>query len=143
MKTVQAIIDSRGGLEALKKQYLRIENPPYMRLVIEYIGTGPYGGPAVSVAHYYEQNGDAMRDPEMTFELAEKDGLTLWIPLTYQQDNLGMYQVAVERGADGQQVFVRPKLVKDLESFARMWDRNIKDQGFMNPGRRMNNNGMR
>jgi hypothetical protein len=31
--------------------------------------SGPGGLPAISVAHYGEQNGDLMRDPEMCFEL--------------------------------------------------------------------------
>jgi hypothetical protein len=38
----------------------RLEVPGFMRLVIEHIGTGPRGGELVSVAHYGEQNGDAV-----------------------------------------------------------------------------------
>jgi hypothetical protein len=41
-----------------------------MALVIEATDeSGPGGLPALSVCHYGEQNGDAMRDPEMCFEL--------------------------------------------------------------------------
>ena len=41
-----------------------------MALVIEATDeSGPSGLPAISVAHYGEQNGDLMRDPEMCFEL--------------------------------------------------------------------------
>jgi hypothetical protein len=41
-----------------------------MPLVIEATDeSGPLGLPAISVCHYGEQNGDAMRDPEMSFEL--------------------------------------------------------------------------
>jgi hypothetical protein len=41
-----------------------------MELVIEAMDeSGPMGLPSISVAHYGEQNGDAMRDPEMCFEL--------------------------------------------------------------------------
>ena len=71
MKTVAKIIESYGGLKWLRKpgNYIRLENPPYMRLVIEHIGHGPRGRPAIAVAHYYEQNGDAMRDPEIVFEI--------------------------------------------------------------------------
>lgn len=51
------------------KQHLRIEIPEYMPLVIELIGeqvSTPFGiGKLYSLAHYYEQNGDLMRDPEM------------------------------------------------------------------------------
>ena len=46
--------------------YLKIENAPYMALVIEATDeSGPSGLPAISVARYGEQNGDLMRDPEM------------------------------------------------------------------------------
>jgi len=48
------------------------------------------GGGEISIAHYYEQNGDLMRDPEMTFAVDnKKQTLT---PLTYTQDNMGLYQ---------------------------------------------------
>jgi hypothetical protein len=41
-----------------------------MALVIEAMDeSGPCGLPAISVAHYGEQNGDAMRNPEMCFDL--------------------------------------------------------------------------
>jgi hypothetical protein len=65
VKTIAKIIEAYGGLEWLRQpgNYIRLENPPYMRLVIEYLGAGPRGMPAISMAHYYEQNGDAMRVP--------------------------------------------------------------------------------
>jgi hypothetical protein len=50
MKTVAKIIDLFGGLEWLRDNCIRLENPPYMRLVIEYVGEGPRGLPAISVA---------------------------------------------------------------------------------------------
>ena len=55
------------------------------------VGPGPRGLPTVSVAHYYTQNGDLMRDPEMVFEVGP-DGA--FHPVSYQQDNLGIYQEA-------------------------------------------------
>ena len=43
-----------------------------MALVIEATPEpGPTGLPAISIAHYGEQNGDLMRDPEMCFELSK------------------------------------------------------------------------
>jgi hypothetical protein len=50
--------------------YLKIENPPYMELVIEAVDeSGPCGLLLLSVAHCGTQNGDPMRDPEMCFGL--------------------------------------------------------------------------
>ena len=128
MKTVAKIIEAHGGLEWLRQpgNYIRLENPPYMRLVIEYIGDGPRGLPSISVAHYYEQNGDAMRDPEMVFEVSQ-DGH--WHPVSYCQDNLGVIQEAVILQDD--RLLTYPKLVKELQQFARMWDMNIEQQGFL------------
>jgi len=40
-----------------------------MRLAIEPIGSGTGGGELVSVAHYDDQAGDLMRDPEIVFEV--------------------------------------------------------------------------
>jgi len=45
MKTVARIIAAFGGLERLRQpgNYIRLENPPYIQLVVEYIGQGPRG----------------------------------------------------------------------------------------------------
>jgi hypothetical protein len=127
MKNVQKIIDIFGGMDRLKAKYIRLENEPYMRLVIEAIGPGPRGLPSVSVAHYYEQNGDAMTDPEMVFEIAADE---CWHPIMFQNSGLGLYLEAVFQNEKGQ-VLIRPRLVRDLKSFARSWNKNIGDQRFL------------
>ena len=83
--------------------------------------TGPRGGELVSVAHYGEQNGDLMRDPEVVFEVAADQ----WQPVSIQQDYIGSYREAVFVGENGK-VLVRPAEVRDIASFARFWDRNLK-----------------
>src|SRR5436309_8875315 len=123
MKNVQAIINLFGGLASFR--HVRLEREGFMPLVVEAIGPGPRGLPMVSVAHYYTQNGDAMRDPELVFEVSP-DGK--FSPVSYTQDNMGLYQQAVFQD-EGGKVMVRPRLVKDLASFARQWDRNLKQQG--------------
>jgi len=133
MKHIQQIIEAHGGLAAVQKNYLRIENPPFMRLVIEVVGQiFPNGSCEVSVAHYGTQNGDAMRDPEITFlVLPSEDGAWQWKPLTFLNDYVGMYQVAAEYDHFGQVRVRDAKLVRELSEFAEQWDRNIKSQGFM------------
>ena len=126
MKTVQTIIDLFGGLEALKQHPIRLKVEGFMPLVIEHVGVGPRGQPLVSVAHYYEQQGDLMADPDMTFEVA--DGT--WSPVEFQQASPPIYQRAVFRGDDGK-VLIKPKLVADLKRFAALWNRNLRDQGFL------------
>lgn len=127
MKNVQRIIDDRGGLTDLMVHPIRIENPPYMRLVIEYIGTGPRDLPHVSVCHYGEQNGDLMRDPDMTFEIAT-DGR--WLPVSFRNDYVGRDDEAIWKDENGT-ALCRPRLVMELQSFARIWDKNIDRQGFV------------
>jgi hypothetical protein len=97
-----------------------------MRLVIEHVGAGPRGGELVSVAHYGEQNGDLMRDPEVVFEVTSEQ----WNPVSIQQDYVGSYREAVYQDEQGR-VLVRVALERDIRSFARIWDRNLKHQGFV------------
>ena len=68
MKTILQIIEEAGGLPMA--ECISIDNEPWMRLVIEVLPErGPDGHVVVSVAHYGEQNSDAMRDPEILFEV--------------------------------------------------------------------------
>ena len=127
METVRKIIDRKGGLEALKASHIKLLNPPYMPLVVEYVGQGPRGLPLVSVAHYFEQNGDMMRDPEIVFEIPPGGP---WEPVSIQQDPVGVYQRAVFLD-EGGRLMVRPVLVRSIKALARMWDRNLKAQGFL------------
>jgi hypothetical protein len=60
------------------------------------------------------------------FEVAEGQ----WHPVSIQQDYVGSYREAVFIGEDGK-VFVRPAEVRDIASFAHIWDRNMKAQGFV------------
>ena len=131
MKHIQLMIDQHGGFEAVRTRYLRLENPPLMRLVIEVIG-GPYpnGAYEVSVAHYGEQNGDTMRDPEITFLVLPNDQGHTWSPLTFENSYLGAYQVVAGVTAEGTLQVRQPKQMQELRKFANQWDRNLKQQGF-------------
>lgn len=133
MKHIQEMIEARGGVAAVRADYLPIENPPYMRLVIEVVSPSfPDGSCEISVAHYGEMNGDAMRDPEITF-LVKPDagGRWEWTPLTFTNDYMGVYQVAAEYDHAGRVTVLSEDLRRDLLEFATMWDRNVKEQGFM------------
>lgn len=136
MKTVAKIIDTFGGLEGLKQQPIRLKVEGFMPLVIEHVGVGPRGQPLVSVAHYYEQQGDLMADPDMTFEVA--DGT--WSPVEFHQASPPVYQRAVSVGEDGK-VLIKPKLLADLKRFAAVWDRNLRDQGFLKAAKALHESG--
>ena len=90
MKTILQILQLAGGWH--HGLYLKIENPPFMALVIESTDdSGPCGLPAISVAHYGERNGDLMRDPEMCFELGLGGGAHL-NPFYWRNDYAGVEQ---------------------------------------------------
>ncbi len=132
MKHIQRMIDQHGGFEAVRTRYLRLENPTFMRLVIEVIG-GPYpnGAYELSIAHYSEQNGDAMRDPEITFLVVPAEQSTTWTPLTFENSYLGAYQVVAEVSREGLIKVKQSPWMKELRDFANQWNMILKHQGFV------------
>ncbi|AEU34656.1 DUF6908 domain-containing protein [Granulicella mallensis] len=127
MKTILAILKQAGGWH--HGLYLKIENPPYMELVIEAMDeSGPMGLPAISVCHYGEQNGDLMRDPEMCFELGLAGGPHL-SAFYFRNDYLGVEQWSRDV-VDGNYIHLIG-LHREHESFAKTWDNNLRLQGFL------------
>ena len=113
-----------GGVKNL---YASIENPPYMRLVIEDIGVGPRGRQAISVAHYFPQNGDLCQDPELCFELVPQGGHVAYEPFLFQQAIPPICQEVFENDPASE----NHRLKRKLTEFAQMWDRNLQEQGFI------------
>jgi len=105
----------------------------YMPLRVECVGTIKHGTPGneiayklYSFAHYYEQNGDWMSDPEMIFEDIGEHGM---IPVSSRQDSLGVYnEVYAFDEKTGCVSGIRLKLRQDLVKFANMWAKNLKEQ---------------
>jgi hypothetical protein len=142
MKNAARIIELNGGYSKLADRPIRIEMKGYDRLCIEHVGNAPTDGLVlVSVAHYFEQNGDLMSDPEMTFEVNPSDDKEngwlsgSWRPASITQSPMGVYREAVFRD-DAGRTLIRPKLVAELKGFARMWNRNIGEQGYLEAFRR-------
>lgn len=96
-----------------------------MRLVIEDIGQGPRGHQAISVAHYFVQNGDLCQDPEVAFELVPQGEGVSYEPFMFQQAIPPIYQEVFATGAEN------ARLKRQLTTFAHKWDRNIGAQGFV------------
>src|SRR5260370_39657662 len=123
------VMEEGGGLGAFG--WTRIENPPFMLLVIESLGEpGPDGHRALSIAHYGEQNGDAMRDPEICAENVIESGAIKLRPYYFRNDYAGVELWNRQREADGSMT-CRPRETRDLESFMEMWDANVHDHGFL------------
>ena len=127
MKTILQILKQAGGWH--HGLYLKIENPPFMALVIEATDeSGPCGLPAISVCHYGEQNGDAMRDPEMCFEFGLAGGPHL-NPFYYRNDYAGVEQWSrfIREG----NYCYHSQLHDEHERFAKLWDKNLREQRFV------------
>jgi hypothetical protein len=134
MNTVLQIIQESGGLQPGKA--ISIKNEPWMRLAIEVLPElGPGGNMVVSVAHYGEQNSDLMRDPELVFEVVEKEGITELWPFYFRNDYVGVEQWSRYRNESGDLVCL-PQRTRDMEVFAKIWDRNLAAQGFLDAFRR-------
>ena len=78
-------------------------------------------GPLFSIAHYFEQNGDLVPDPDVVFVRAA-DG---WAPVSFQ--NLIAYRTAVTFHEDGTVEVDAPEQ-RDLVQFCEQWMRNIAVQ---------------
>ena len=93
--------------------HLRIENEPYLPLVVEAHHIGDHKD--VYLTHYREQNGDLIRDGEMVFKLQENG-------------HLSFEEVAVQSVRGGE--------LRDYDkSFAAIFSQNIIEQGFAESAR--------
>lgn len=103
----------------------------FMPLSIEYLGySDAHGHPVYSLMHYYIQNGDLMRDPDMTISVNDAAGTVC--PLTFQQDGLPPYGTLYQEvfKDNGGRLIYSPRLLHDLDSFLNTWTKNIQGQGF-------------
>jgi hypothetical protein len=132
MQTILVILKKAGGWH--HGLHLHIDNPPFMALVIEATDeSGPCGVPAISVCHYGEQNGDAMRDPEMLFEIGFAGGAHL-NPFYWRNDYAGVERWS--RFIKDNHYCYHTELHKQHEQFAELWDKNLRQQGFVEASER-------
>ena len=106
---------------------VRFKAPGFMDLTVENLYTADhYGNPIFSITQYGKQNGDMMRDPDMTVSVNREAGTI--IPLTFQNDYMGTYQEIIQERRGKLMYCV--SLLKQLDDFMWMWLKNIKEQGF-------------
>jgi hypothetical protein len=123
MRGIITRIATKHGLDLTQPGgHLKLTMPNMLPLVIE---TLP--GNQVSVAHYGEQNGDPMRDPEVVFMVQNDE----WVAAEVTQDYVGKYQRVVwQENGVGPWRFNHVAQA-DLASFVRTWSRNIRAQGWL------------
>ena len=110
---------------------VRIRVDGYMPLSIEAIGTSADGNRLIAISHTGVQHGDLMRDPEMVFEVHAATATAE--PLSFRNDYMGIMQEVYCYDDSGKKTHVNTRLKQELKSFARMWFRNLRDQGFFGP----------
>ncbi len=79
------------------------------------------------VAHYYEQNGDLMADPEIQF-IQSKSNPDMIFPVQYRMDGLGIDRDLAILKEDLSVDKYFPNLQHDTATFCTQWMRNIKNQ---------------
>ena len=111
-----------SGPHMKQEGYAKINTSSSMPVSVELVGEISGYGNVISIAHYGEQNGDLMADPEMTF-IIQSD----YYPISFRNDYLAISQ-EVFRFKDGKPTHIKPELQSDLTTFANTWMRNIQDQ---------------
>ena len=122
------------------QNYAKLKSEGFMPLTIERLDEGIVtdagAGQQVSLCHYYEQNGDLCRDPEMCFLVVDnrqqpKDHENLHIyPYYYRQDNLGLEESSVTFSGNAIENCLK-KWQYAHTQFANSWLQNIRNQGFL------------
>ena len=132
-KKAQAVMDRLTDGITRENSHTRIDNNKpdsgIMAVIVEWVGDCKIGD-VFSIAHYYEQEGDLMADPEMTF-LKAADGR--YYPMSWKMDGLGVYREGV-RWADGEPTHINYREQKDEAVFAGTWMANIKFLQFSGKG---------
>lgn len=120
---IEKILKKNGKLGEFQTQstfHFRAKSQGFMDLVIE-----KHGANMVSVSHYFEQNGDLIPDPDIQFYV---DAQGEWHPWNITMSS-GYYApcLLIEGGVVKGKY---PRSYKETKSFAAMWARNLKAQGF-------------
>jgi hypothetical protein len=102
-------------------------SPTYMDACVNYVVETQYGV-IISIAHYYKQNGDLMKDPDVEFLVSDGVKLPTGVyPLTFQQDGVaGGYRQYVKFVGD--ELRYNKAGQADLTAFCNKWMQNIKTQ---------------
>jgi hypothetical protein len=106
-----------------------------MALHVEKIGSRK-NGDFYSFAHYYEQNGDMMRDPDVVMLRCAgmyPGTVPVYFPTAYRQDGLGIDREYVIFNETGNGYKIAKKMQADLSVFCNQWARNLKEQQGLTP----------
>ena len=110
-----------------EEQAAKLDNAPdLMPVYVEIIFPISEDEEQISIAHYGEQCGDLMRDPEMIFFHDRKEGKAY--PMEYRNDYGGTLEVSIKDDLNGRPKMVNQARQKQHAAFADLWMKNIKKQ---------------
>lgn len=116
----KAVMDRLAELAEANGGHVKIDDGAgFMPVSVEWIGCN-----CLSVAHYGEQNGDLMRDPDMVFW---RGADSKWYPASFRNDYAGIFQESLILEG-GQPSKVSPRMQRDQAVFAGQWMENIRQQ---------------
>ena len=122
-RKVMDILTEGVDIEASESKKIDNTEGTFMTVHVEYV-TECSLGVIYSIAHYYEQNGDLMRDPDMEFI---KGGDGEYYPISFWQDAPIIRDEPVT-WKDGEIKAFDPKRQAELATFGNTWMKNIKEQ---------------
>ncbi|OJW01952.1 MAG: hypothetical protein BGO52_00265 [Sphingobacteriales bacterium 44-61] len=123
-----------------EQESIQLTSEGYMPLTIERltanIETGTGKGTLYSLCHYYEQNGDLMRDPEMCFIVVdnrshpqEYEAIEIY-PQLFRQDSSDQFDECIR--IENNRVTSYIKVWQQGQcSVAAIWFKNLQQQGFL------------
>lgn len=120
--TIEDLLKSHNQFEAFQSHsdfHVCFDMPCYDRLVIE------RHGDQISVAHYFEQNGDLIADPDVELHYPTWTPTAITQVLGYRREKF------IE--LDGK-TLVDTRFHREVSSFLAMWARNIQAQGWAAKG---------
>jgi hypothetical protein len=118
---VEGLADPTTSCGASSRQLGEATEKGSMPLSVERIAPQVF-----SLAHYYRQNGDMMRDPDVVLY---RDELGRWFPATYRQDGMApVYTVALTLDAYEGITGVYRRRYASLRDFVRLWLQNLRTQ---------------
>lgn len=147
LKIVHELVDAAGVRDAFETSehfHLAIEHEPYERLVIESWPTpDAIAGERrrISLAHYFEQDGDLIADPDLEMTDAGYPVALQQVPtfaFVYGLSHLGSgggYTRVMWRDDLTREVVVDVRAKLSTDRFSRMWARNLRQQGFLRAAR--------
>jgi hypothetical protein len=118
-KAASQVLDAlTAGLQVGQSRKVDNSGGTYMAVHVDRLSERRY-----SLAHYYEQNGDLVCDPDGVFLKTDAG----WLPVSLQLCT-GHYTEAVQVDGDDEPVTFRARALQELVQFGAMWLRNICSQ---------------